>query len=116
MSKGVTVVVYPVSDLASARALFTRLLGADPDYDDSYYVGWQVADQNIGLDPNGARRGMTGATPFFEVDDIRDVVGALVENGATVTEDVRDIGGGGLIAILKDAEGNMIGLSQTPSS
>jgi hypothetical protein len=29
---------------------------------------------------------MTGATPFFDVDEIRDVVGALVEDGATVAE------------------------------
>jgi predicted enzyme related to lactoylglutathione lyase len=57
---------------------------------------------------------MTGATPFFDVDEIRDVVGALVEDGATVAEDVRDVGGGLLVAMLKDAEGNMIGLRQTP--
>jgi len=113
MSKGVSVVVYPVSDLTSAKALFTRLLGADPNYDDAYYVGWQVADQNIGLDPNGARRGMTGATPFFEVEDIRATLAALLQAGGTQVEAVRDVGGGGLIAILKDAEGNMIGLSQS---
>jgi catechol 2,3-dioxygenase-like lactoylglutathione lyase family enzyme len=82
MIKGVTVVLYPVSDLASAKALFTRLLGVEPMADEAYYVGFQLADQHIGLDPNGARRGMTGATPFFEVGDIRDVAGALAENGA----------------------------------
>lgn len=112
MIKGVTVVLYPVSDLARAKALFTRLLGVEPMADDPYYVGFQLAGQHIGLDPNGSGRGMTGATPFFEVDDIRSAVGALVEDGATIIEDVRDVGGGGLVAILKDAEGNMIGLSQ----
>ena len=106
--------LYPVSDLASGKALFTRLLGVEPIADESYYVGFQVASQHIGLDPNGARRGMTGATPFFDVDEIRDVVGALVEDGATIAEDVRDVGGGLLVAMLKDAEGNMIGLRQTP--
>jgi hypothetical protein len=45
---------------------------------------------------------------------VSDLVGALVEKGATVTEDVRDVGGGLLVAILKDAEGNMIGLRQAP--
>jgi len=114
MSKGVSVVVYPASDLASAKRLFTFMLGADPDYDDAYYVGWQVADQHIGLDPNGARRGMTGATPFFEVDDIRATLAAMLQAGGTLVEDVWDVGDGGLIAMLKDAEGNMIGLSQSP--
>ena len=43
---------------------------------------------------------MTGATPFFEVDEIRDVVGTLVENGATVTEEVRDVGRGSTKGIM----------------
>jgi hypothetical protein len=30
MTKGITVVLYPVSDLASAEVLFTRLLGVEP--------------------------------------------------------------------------------------
>lgn len=114
MIKGATVVLYPVFDLAGAKALFTRLLGVEPMADAPYYVGFQLADQHIGLDPNGAKRGMTGATPFFEVDDIRAVMGTLVETGATVAEDVRDVGGGLLVAMLKDADGNMIGLRQMP--
>jgi len=53
---------------------------------------------------------MTGATPFWEVDDIESVVAGLVEAGATLIEAVHDVGDGGLVAILKDADGNMIGL------
>jgi predicted enzyme related to lactoylglutathione lyase len=73
-------------------------------------VGFQTADQHIGLDPNGRQRGMTGATPFWEVDDIEGVVAGLVEAGATIVEDVHHIGDGGLVAIVSDADGNMIGL------
>lgn len=117
MNKGVSTVVFPVSDLASAKAVFSRLLGIEPRYDDPYYVGYVLADQDsgvpiLGLDPNGHKRGMTGATPFWEVDDIRVTVAELVETGATVVEDVHDVGGGGLVAILTDADGNMIGLTQ----
>jgi len=114
MDKGVSVVVYPVSDLSGTKALFTRLLGAEPDYDDAAYVGWQIAGQHIGLDPNGARRGMTGATPFFEVADIRATLAAMLQAGGTLVEDVWDVGDGGLIAIITDADGSMIGLSQSP--
>ena len=88
-------------------------MGADPTYDDDAYVGWQVADQHIGLDPHGASRGMTGATPFFEVDDIREALAALLQAGGTQVEAVWDVGDGGLIAMVKDAENNMIGLSQS---
>lgn len=114
MNKGVSVVLYPVSDLASAKAIFSTFLGADPMADEPYYVGFAVAGQHIGLDPNGTGRGMTGATPFWEVDDIADVVAALSAAGATVVEGAHDVGGGGLVAMLRDADGNMIGLSQTP--
>ncbi len=117
VSKGVSTVVYPVSDLGRAKSLFNRLLGAEPLYDDTYYVGYSLNDTGggvpvLGLDPNGHKRGMTGATPFWEVADIRGTVAGLVEAGATVIEDVHDVGGGGLVAILRDADGNMIGLSQ----
>ena len=111
MNKGANTVVYPVSDLTSAKAIFSTLLGTDPMYDDPYYVGWSVAGQQIGLDPNGKSRGMTGATPFWEVDDIADVVAALTAAGATVVEEAHDVGGGRLVAILKDVDGNMIGLA-----
>ncbi|MGV8083590.1 MAG: VOC family protein [Coriobacteriia bacterium] len=110
MDKSVKTVIYPVSDLASAKALFSSLLGAQPTYDDPYYVGFQLGDQQIGLDPNGKQRGMTGATPFWEVDDIESMVAELAEAGATTVEAVHDIGGGGRVAILADADGNMIGL------
>ena len=117
MNKGVSTVVYPVSDLAKAKSIFSRLLGVEPLYDDPYYVGYVLAGQDdgvpiLGLDPNGHSRGMTGATPFWEVDDIQGVVAGLVEAGSTIVEDVHDVGGGGLVAILVDADGNMIGLSQ----
>ncbi len=116
MNKGVSTVVYPVSDLAKAKSLFTRLMGVEPAYDTPYYVGYRTAEQGdseapiLGLDPNGHKRGMTGATATWAVDDIRGTVAALVEAGATIIEDTHDVGGGGLVAILADADGNMIGL------
>lgn len=114
MSKGVSTVIYPVSDLAGAKAIFRTLLGVDPVNDEPYYVGFRVAEQDIGLDPNGKNRGMTGATPFWEVDDIADAVAALSAAGAAVVEGAHEVGGGLLVAMLKDADGNMIGLRQTP--
>jgi predicted enzyme related to lactoylglutathione lyase len=37
---------------------------------------------------------------------------ALVDAGATIIQEIKDIGGGGLIASVKDADGNLIGLIQ----
>jgi predicted enzyme related to lactoylglutathione lyase len=109
MNQGITTIVYPVKDIAQAKALFTALLGKEPFVDQPYYVGYKVGGQDIGLDPNGHRHGMT---PYYEVDDIRTTLQSLLDAGAQTVEDVKDVGGGKLIAVVKDAEGNIIGISQ----
>jgi catechol 2,3-dioxygenase-like lactoylglutathione lyase family enzyme len=69
MSSGIKTIVYPVQDLAKAKALYAALTGAEPYADQPYYVGIRVDDgQEIGLDPH----------------------------------------------VVKDTDGNAIGLSQSP--
>ena len=46
-------IVYPVRDLAGAKAVFTAFLGTPPATDTPYYVGFTVDGQEIGLDPHG---------------------------------------------------------------
>ena len=53
MTTGIQTIIYPVKDLAQAKAMFGALVGADPVVDSPYYVGYNVAGQDIGLDPNG---------------------------------------------------------------
>lgn len=109
MNQGVRTIVYPVRDIARAKSLFRDLLGVEPYADAPYYVGFKVGDQDIGLDPHGHKEGMT---VYYHVDDIRKSLQGLVETGAQVQQDVKDVGGGRLIAIAKDADGNLIGLLQ----
>ena len=63
--------VYPVTDLAKATALFTQFLGVEPYVSGGYYVGFKVGDGEIGLDPNGHRNGATGPISYYQVDDIK---------------------------------------------
>ncbi|MET7475714.1 VOC family protein [Streptomyces sp. NPDC005648] len=114
MTDGVHTIIYPVKDLARAKALFSALLEVEPYADQPYYVGFKAAGQDIGLNPNGHAQGLTGAVPYWHVSDIRGRLAALVEAGAELVEDVRDVGNGRLIASLKDADGNLIGLLQDP--
>jgi predicted enzyme related to lactoylglutathione lyase len=103
-------VIYPVKDLAAAKARFTALVGAEPSADSPYYVGFDLdGGQHIGLDPNGHKQ---GATAYWHVSDIQSSMKGLVDAGATVTQDAKDVGGGRLIAILEDPDGNVIGLLQ----
>jgi catechol 2,3-dioxygenase-like lactoylglutathione lyase family enzyme len=54
-TEGITTVLHPVSDLEKAKAVYTALLGQAPQHDASYYVGYDVAGQHIGLVPGGGR-------------------------------------------------------------
>ena len=107
-------VIYPVTDLAASKALFAALLGTDPYVDQPYYVGFRVGDQEIGLNPHGHAQGMTGPTGYVSVDDIKDMVQSLLDQGARLAQDVKDVGGGKLTAIVTDTDGNPIGVIQNP--
>jgi predicted enzyme related to lactoylglutathione lyase len=111
MTAGIKTVIYPVKDLAQATALYRTLLGMEPYAASPYYVGFRVGEQEIGLDPNGLRRG-TGPLAYHHVDDIKASLQQLLDAGAAPLQDVTDVGGGRLIAIVKDADTNMIGLLQ----
>jgi predicted enzyme related to lactoylglutathione lyase len=112
MTAGIKTIIYPVSDIAQAKALFTTLLGVEPEADAPYYVGFKVDDQDIGLDPNGHAKGLTGPVGYLHVDDIRQRLQRLLDAGAQPKQEITDVGGGRLIASVSDADGNVIGLLQ----
>ncbi|MGI8553319.1 MAG: VOC family protein [Dehalococcoidia bacterium] len=114
MSQGIRTVIYPVKDIAQAKTLYSKLSGIEPYADEAYYVGFRVGDQEIGLDPHGHNKGMTGPIAYWHVDDIKKSLQLLLDAGAQVQQEINDVGGGMLIAWVKDADGNVIGLSQSP--
>ncbi len=112
MNEGANSIIYPVSDAGKARALFTALLGVEPYTVEPYYVGFKIGDQEIGLDPHGHQKGMTGPIAYFHVDDIQGTLQPLLAAGASTVQEPRDVGGGKLIATVRDVDGNVIGLVQ----
>ena len=109
MTAGLRTVIYPVTDLARATALFAALVGAEPTWEQPFYVQFEVAGQQLGLDPNGAAQGMTGPVGFWHVDDLDKTRQALLDAGARPHGDVRDFGPR-RIATVVDPDGNVIGL------
>ncbi|GAA3244488.1 VOC family protein [Streptomyces sp. NPDC057386] len=116
MTAGLTTIIYPVKDLDRAKALFKALLETEPNADEPYYVGFKDAGQDVGLDPNGHAQGLTGPVPYWHVTDIRTRLSALLDAGAELLQDVREVGGGRLIASVKDADGNLVGLLEDTAS
>ncbi|MCH5671845.1 VOC family protein [Streptomyces gilvus] len=116
MTAGLKTIIYPVKDINRAKALFSALLEVEPYADEPYYVGFKDAGQDVGLDPNGHAQGLTGPVPYWHVTDIRGRLAALVDAGAEIVQDVRDVGNGRLIASLKDTDGNLVGLLEDPAA
>jgi predicted enzyme related to lactoylglutathione lyase len=103
-------VVFSTKDVDSAKKIFSTLLGTDPYADTPYYVGFRAGGLEVGLDPNGTG----GPICYWDVDDIAASVQSLIAVGATLEEAAHDVGRGLLVAKVKDADGNVIGLRQSP--
>lgn len=102
-------IVFPTKDLARAKAQLTALFGMEPEVDAPYYVGYKVDGRDVGLDPNGHH---DGAVVYWQVEDIETSLKELVGSGVEVLQPVKDVGGGRLIASVRTADGNLIGLMQ----
>jgi predicted enzyme related to lactoylglutathione lyase len=111
-TEGIKTVLHPVSDLAKAKPVYAALLGVAPMADESYYVGFEVAGQHIGLLPGGGAQGMTAPVAYWHVADIEAKLAEVTAAGATVKEAARDVGGGRLVATVTDPDGNVLGLLQ----
>ncbi|WP_433511736.1 VOC family protein [Nonomuraea sp. CA-143628] len=105
-------IIYPVSDLTTAKEVFTPLIGVEPHVDEVYYVGYRTGDQEIGLNPRGHQQGMAGPVCYWQVENIRQTLRRLLATGAVLRQDVTDVGGGRLVATVADADGNDLGLLQ----
>ncbi len=108
MARKITLLVYPVKDVEKAKAFYGKLLDTEPYVASAYYVGFKVDGLELGLVPNSK----VGSIAYTDVEDIMSSLKAMTEVGAEIVQDVKDVGGGLLIAQVKDADGNVVGLRQ----
>src|ERR1700716_2441182 len=105
-TQGIKTVLHPVSDLATAKAVYAALLGVPPQADESYYVGFEAAGQHIGLVPGGGPQGMTCPVAYWHVPAIEAQRAGVPAAGAPVKEPPEDVGGVRLVATVTDPDGN----------
>ena len=103
-------IVIPTPDLDAATAVYRIAWGTEPHTETPYYVGFNLDGQEIGLNPNGERDGMTGPVVYWKTDDLEAKVAELEAAGATVVRPVTAVGGGTSLALLTDPAGNQVGL------
>ena len=111
-TQGIKTLLVPVSDLATAKAVYASLVGVEPQTDGEYYVGFDAEGQHLGLLPGGGPQGLTSPVAYWHVPDIEAKLAELTAAGATVKNPARDVGGGRLVATVADPDGNVLGLLQ----
>src|ERR1700690_2700127 len=108
MAQNIKLIVYPVKDIEKAKAFYGKFLDNDKYVVSPYYVGYRVGNLEVGLDPNSK----VGPIAYTDAKDIKSGLQAMVKVGAEVVQDVKEVGGGLLIAQVKDVDGNVVGLRQ----
>jgi len=108
--------MYPVPDLARAKAWYAEAFGVAPYFDEPFYVGFNVAGYELGLIPSEAdhQPGNLGAVAYWGTDDIDAMHAHLLAVGATSLSPIQDVGGDIRVAVVTDPFGNAIGLIRNP--
>lgn len=116
MIQGLGTVIYPVPDIARAKAWYAKAFQQEPYFDQPFYVGFNIAGYELGLDPNSphTRLGSGGGVAYWRVESIDEVIEHFIANGATVIAPIQDVGGDIKVATLADPFGNAIGFVRNP--
>jgi predicted enzyme related to lactoylglutathione lyase len=117
-TSGVSTVRLHAEDLPAARDWYADLLGAEPYVVREDYVEWQVGPHDhvlrlvdLRLAPQPEQG---GSVAYWQVDDVDVALADLLGRGATVHEDLRDLGGGHRGAVVIDPFCNALGVMQRP--
>mgnify|MGYP005805894005 CR=1 FL=1 len=113
MLLGLRTAIYPVSDLARAKAWYEQVAGTKPYFDEPFYVGFAVGGFELGLLPD-ATPGVTGPQPLWGVANATAAFERLLALGATALEPVTEVGEGIKVAAVKDPFGNRLGIIENP--
>jgi predicted enzyme related to lactoylglutathione lyase len=112
MFLGLRTIIYAAPDLDALKLWYAQLLGIEPYFDQPFYVGFNVGGYELALDPDGDIT--AGPRTYWGVADADVALQRLLEAGATIGEDVRDVGDGIRVATARDPAGSLIGIIENP--
>jgi catechol 2,3-dioxygenase-like lactoylglutathione lyase family enzyme len=112
--QGLRTVIYPSPDLEAAKAWWTEVLGEPPYFDEPFYVGFNVADYELGLLPDGDAE--DGPLVYWGVEDMQVAFDEALEAGASIHEPPSDVGDGIITGSVISPQGTVIGFIFNPHS
>ena len=117
MFLGLRTAAYYVSDIEKGRDWYSSILGFAPYFDQPFYVGFNVGGYELGLQPSEAEPAnkAEGVVAYWGVADAAAALKHLLEKGATLNEDLQDVGGDIKVATVRDPFGNIFGVIENPN-
>ncbi len=116
MFLGLRTAAYHVSDIEKAKDWYSSILGFGPYFDEPFYVGFNVGGYELGLQPGEGEPSLKteGVVAYWGVENAEAALKRLLEQGATLHENVQDVGGDIKVASVKDPFGNVFGVIENP--
>lgn len=113
---GLRTTIYKVGDMAKAKAWYTDVFGTAPYFDEPFYIGFNIGGYELGLQPeeNPTTDKTESVLTYWGVENIEEAYNAFITAGATEHEKPTNVGGDIVVAAVKDAWGNIIGLIYNP--
>jgi len=113
---GLRTVVYKVDDLEKAKQWYAVAFKTNPYFDEPFYVGFNIGGYELGLLPEEIPRKdkLANVVTYWGVDEVNKEYNRFIELGATVDEELTNVGGELVVASVKDPWGNVIGIIYNP--
>jgi predicted enzyme related to lactoylglutathione lyase len=112
---GLRTTIYKVADIEKAKTWYSDFLGIEPYFSESFYVGFNVAGYELGLEPDTKNEAKSnGVVAYWGVNDAQEVFQNLLSCGAKSYEEPTDVGGGIIVATVKDPWDNVFGIIFNP--
>jgi len=113
---GLRTAIYRVGDLATAKAWYSDVFQEKPYFDEPFYVGFNIAGYELGLQPEKepATDKKASVLTYWGVEDVQSEFDRLLSLGAIADEEPRNVGGEIIVATVKDPWGNLVGLIYNP--
>lgn len=113
---GLRTVIYKVNDLSKAKEWYMKAFNTSPYFDESFYVGFNVAGYELGLhlEEKEFESKSENVFTYWGIEDIYKEHQRFLDLGATTYEEPTNVGGEIITSSVKDLWGNIIGLIYNP--
>lgn len=114
---GLRTTIYKVRELEKAKKWYTKAFGIEPYFDQPFYVGFNIAGYELGLQPEteaSSYKKTENVVTYWGVENIQEIYQTFLENGALAHEEPQNVGGEIMVASIKDPWENVIGIIFNP--